>query len=217
MVTQGRDARPRTESDGHNSNSGTSLWLHGGRADDVAALGVGVASGAGGQHAPAADRRTLAGGADAVRGDEPAHGGADLADEAAAIWTRGRLYVPGVVDQAESTRSSLDVPIAGDPVAERRDLIAAFQRGYRGAGGDPNYESHIVEDVIPCEYGWESYVPKNAYMSRAQFDPGSWESAGGGDPADDYTVGRNVANWIALIDDPGSSSGWPYCWNRGGW
>ena len=86
--------------------------------------------------------------------------------------------------------------------------------GYRDAGGREDYLAHIVGAVIPCEYGWEPYVKVNYYESRAQFDPGSWATAGGGDPADDYTVGRNVANWIAMIDDPGSTSGWPTCWWR---
>jgi len=89
--------------------------------------------------------------------------------------------------------------------------IDAFLAGYRGAGGAANYEAHIVEDVIPCEYGWEPWQPGNGYLSRAQFDPQSWETAGGGDPADDYTVGANMARWMAMVD-PGSSAGWPVCW-----
>ena len=73
-----------------------------------------------------------------------------------------------------------------------------------------------MSDVIPCEYGWDPYVRRNYYLSRAQFDPGTWASAGGGDSYDDFTVGRNVANWIGMIADPGSAAGWPTCWWRGG-
>ena len=95
--------------------------------------------------------------------------------------------------------------------------VERFSDGFTAAGGQPDYLQHLIADVIPCEYGWGPYVKVNYYDSRAQFDPQSWLTAGGGDPADDYTVGRNVANWIAMIDDPGSTSGWPVCWHRGGW
>jgi len=95
-------------------------------------------------------------------------------------------------------------------------LQQEFARGYTDAGGPPAYLDHFINDVIgDCEYGWEPYYPKNEYLSRAQFNAGSWATAGGGDPADDYTVGRNVAHWVGLISEPGGSGGWPVCWWRG--
>jgi len=93
------------------------------------------------------------------------------------------------------------------------DIIAAFLAGFRSAAGPADFEAHIVEDVIPCEWGWQPWQPGNGYLSRAQFDPQSWESAGGGDPTDDYQVGANVARWMRMVD-PGGSGGWPNCWGR---
>lgn len=100
--------------------------------------------------------------------------------------------------------------------------VQEFIRGYRDAMGPPEHEYHVVHDVIPCEYGggnfqwgWRPYDHANPlYVSRAQFSPDSWERAGGGDPYDDYTVGRNVANWLNRISEPGGTGGWPVCWWR---
>ena len=91
------------------------------------------------------------------------------------------------------------------------DPMAAFSAGYRDAGGPPEYLDHLLADVIPCEWGWHPWQPGNGYLSRAQFDPLSWQDAGGGDPWDDYTVGGNVARWIGKVN-PGGSGGWPNCW-----
>lgn len=98
-----------------------------------------------------------------------------------------------------------------NPPEEPADLIAAFSAGYRDAGGPPEYLDHLINDVIPCEWGWEPWYPGNGYLTRAQFDPGSWENAGGGDYTDEYTVGANVGRWVRMVD-PGGSGGWPWCW-----
>lgn len=97
----------------------------------------------------------------------------------------------------------------------------SFIEGYRSAEGSPEYEEHLVNDVLPCEdaEGWGIGYYANGYISRAQFDQGSWATATAGtnlnDPANPYHVGAAVANWINIIDDPGSSAGWPYCWKVG--
>lgn len=146
--------------------------------------------------------------------------------ESAAVWALGGMYVRPEPAVAPTVRPDavLPEPVA-PPVVPRgaggvvsyEGRQARFAAGYLEAGGDPALLAHIIFDVIPCEYGWGEYVKVNAYESRAQFHPGSWARAGGGDPADDYTVGRNVATWISLIADPGSTSGWPVCWHRGEW
>lgn len=98
-----------------------------------------------------------------------------------------------------------------NPPAGPADPMATFSAGYRDAGGPPEYLDGLLSWVIPCEWGWHPWRPGNGYLSRAQFDPQSWEDAGGGDPYDDYTVGGNVARWIRMVD-PGGSGGWPNCW-----
>ena len=94
----------------------------------------------------------------------------------------------------------------------------SFIDGYRDAGGPFDKLTHILDDVIVCESEWNNiygYDGPNGYLSVAQFDPDSWRKAGGGDPFDLYQTGGNVARWLRLIDDPGSSSGWPVCFWEG--
>lgn len=98
------------------------------------------------------------------------------------------------------------------PVQPAEDR-ALFRAGFLAAAGDPAALAH-VEAVITCESGWRNiYGPggPNGYYSVAQFEPGSWESAGGGDPFDLDQTGGNVARWMVMVD-PGSTSGWPLCW-----
>lgn len=99
------------------------------------------------------------------------------------------------------------------------DARAAFVAGYRAAGGPPELEAHMIDNVIAnCE--WLQYWPApwldtgNGYLSVAQFHPQSWADAGGGDPTDFWTTGRNVATWIQAIEHPGGTGGWPTCWWR---
>ncbi len=93
---------------------------------------------------------------------------------------------------------------------------ATFTRGYIEAGGDAGLLGHIINDVLPCEWRPDVWVGGNGYLSRAQFDPASWERAGGGEPSDDRVVGRNVANWLEIIgvENAGTTAGWPTCWWR---
>lgn len=101
--------------------------------------------------------------------------------------------------------------------------IEQFIAGYRDYGGNPTWEAHWIEDVLPCEGGpeWWRFGPyDNGYISPVQFHGGSWATAfaatGLSDPYDPFHVGANVAWWSNRVD-PGGTGGWPVCWHRGGW
>ena len=136
---------------------------------------------------------------------------------------------------AAAVRASLHPPAAAPtslrpcrlpcaPVSRVRGMATEadwlrFLSGYRDWGGREEWLRHFVEDVLPCESGeWGAWYA-NGYVSRAQFDPGSWATAiqhtGLDDPADPYHVGAAVAWWGNNIAHPGGSGGWPTCWWRG--
>ena len=77
----------------------------------------------------------------------------------------------------------------------------------------------MLENVAPCEGGpdWSIANYGNGYVSRFQFNAGSWSTVaratGFRDGTDPYAVGANVAWWITHIKDPGSTEGWPTCWH----
>lgn len=91
---------------------------------------------------------------------------------------------PPLLD-AETTRVLSDSDIA---------IRAEFILGYRAAGGNPAWEGHFVNVVIPCESAWR-LDPPGYFLGVAQFHPDTWERAGGGDWTDAYTQGANVARW----------------------
>jgi len=123
----------------------------------------------------------------------------------------------GAAPAVVSIQRVLDpVPLLSSMVLESAQARAAFVAGYRAAGGPPELEAHFADTVIPkCEWtlGWGVpwYDTGNGYVSVAQFTPGSWASAGGGNPTDPWVTGRNVANWLNLGVDPGGTGGWPTC------
>lgn len=85
----------------------------------------------------------------------------------------------------------------------------AFVRGYRDAGGDEVLLAYFVNVVIVCESGWDvGAVSAGGHLGLAQFAPDSWAKAGGGDPFDAYTQGRNVARWVRMTTP---SEQWS-CW-----
>lgn len=142
-----------------------------------------------------------------------------LADQLAGLWAIARpMYVPvpRVADKAGGAN-----PLPGLPEVPEEGVRdgwqARFRAGYLAAGGDPALLAHLLRDVEPCEWGKGGWHPGNGYLSRFQFEAGSWRRAGGGDPADDEQVGGNVARWIGLIGvaAAGTSAGWPVCWWRG--
>lgn len=155
----------------------------------------------------------------------------DGADLTAALWLTGPvMYVPTRVESGRPAAASsvmvLDargrLPDVQSGYGVRqpnwRTLSASqqeFFRGYDDAGGPVAYREHLIA-VLDCESGWTDNRSAG-YLSAAQFNVASWNRAGGGDPSDFYTVGRNVAVWISLISDPGGSGGWPVCWHVGGW
>ena len=142
----------------------------------------------------------------------------------AAIWASERLLPlqpsPTLHQRGGAQARQVRVPdVRGDISPDAR-----FLEGYRSAGGPPEYESHLVNDVLPCEdiAGWGGYYD-NGYISRAQFTPANWATTslhtGLSDPTDPLAVGANVAWWIKTLETegshPGGSGGWPVCWNVG--
>ena len=108
---------------------------------------------------------------------------------------------------------TLPAPLGNEAVES--DGRAAFVAGYRFANGPPALETHFTDVVLPCEWTdpWGTpWYAGNGYLSVGQFHPDTWERAGGGDPNDLWTVGRNVANWLNLGVEPGGTGGWPTCW-----
>ncbi len=92
--------------------------------------------------------------------------------------------------------------------------VETFLAGYRAGGGDPAWEEHLVNDVIPCESGWQLDSP-GIYYGLAQFAPGTWANAArpGADYRDAYEQGWAVASWMSQIPGRwGTSAGWPNCW-----
>ena len=99
------------------------------------------------------------------------------------------------------------------------DPSGAFADGFRAWGGREEWLEHFVNDVLPCESSeWGGWYD-NGYVSRGQFDPGSWATAVGNtglsDPTNPYAVGAAIAWWSNAIEHPGSTGGWPTCWWRG--
>ena len=86
-----------------------------------------------------------------------------------------------------------------------------FMQGYRQAGGPEAYLSHILNDVIPCESGYDSYAISygGPYYGLMQFQASTWYSVGGGDWFSPWQQGYNTA-MLLKIAYPGSQ--WPYCW-----
>ena len=64
--------------------------------------------------------------------------------------------------------------------------------------------------VVPCESEWR-LDPPGYYLGLAQWEPGTWELAGGGDYRDPYQQGFNVAVWSNRVD-PAGDGGWKDCW-----
>ena len=95
--------------------------------------------------------------------------------------------------------------------------VDAFIAGYRDGGGDPRYEEHWINDVIPCESEWD-VDPPGYYLGLAQFAPGTWVWARcsiGAEYTDPYQQGCAVARWMAMIPGRwGTRAGWPVCWWR---
>lgn len=97
--------------------------------------------------------------------------------------------------------------------------VEAFVSGYRAGGGDPAWERHLVENVIPCESpGWV-LDPGGYHYGLAQFAPGTWALARcspGADYRSAWQQGCACASWMRQIPGRwGTTAGWPTCWWRG--
>lgn len=102
------------------------------------------------------------------------------------------------------------------PAWDMEIIVAAFLEGYRDGDGDPAWEAHLVDVVLPCESEWR-LNPPGIHLGPAQFARSTWETVAGisgfWDYTDPYHVGYNVALWMARIAPHyGSSAGWPGCW-----
>ena len=111
---------------------------------------------------------------------------------------------------------------AAEPVVETAPAVAtpaveAFLQGYRAGGGDPVWEAHWVNDVIPCESEW-TLDPAGFHLGLAQFAPGTWGQARCSPEADyrsPWEQGCAVARWMSQTPGRwGTTSGWPRCWWR---
>lgn len=137
-------------------------------------------------------------------------------DDQAALWADyGSLSVyPGLAGEAEHAAMLEPAIMVPAPAGETpsRDAEAAFSRGYTEAGGPPWLLAKMIA-VMACEGSWQADPGNPLYESTAQFAPSSWAEAGGGDPADFYQVGGNVARWIAVIgiENIATPGGWPVC------
>ena len=94
---------------------------------------------------------------------------------------------------------------------------AAFLEGYRDGGGDPAWEQHWIDDVIPCESEWV-LDPPGIHYGLAQFEEGTWGQARcspEADYRDPFEQGCAVARWMSMIPGRwGTTAGWPHCWWR---
>jgi len=99
-------------------------------------------------------------------------------------------------------------------VAAKLSVQDEFFRGFDAYATRPYDREHITR-VITCESRWV-VDPGGYHLGLAQFDPGTWARVGavtgGVDYFDPYSQGANMAAWIGMIEEPGGSGGWPYCW-----
>ncbi len=122
--------------------------------------------------------------------------------------------VRNVYDVAESMPAPAPTPA---PVYEP-PVVEAFVSGYRDGGGDPAWEEHWIDDVIPCESPEWVLDPPGIHYGLAQFEEGTWIDARcsvGADYRSAWEQGCAVASWMQQIPGRwGTTAGWPTCWWR---
>ncbi len=194
--------------------------------------GAGPDSGAGGMGASAfgAELRTVAeGGEGAAAGGDDGDASEDRGrdsnsdrDLVAEVASKREVQPLDPVQRLESQRVA-DAPRSpAPPVAAAGpdgvgDEWTAFRQGFLDYGGSPAEVAHYVRIIDTCEspgYGWAADYT-NGYVSRAQFNPGTWRATaqitGLADYHDAYAVGANVAT-LTRIADPRTQ--WPVCYWR---
>lgn len=77
------------------------------------------------------------------------------------------------------------------------------------------YDREHITRVIQCESSWV-VDPGGYHYGLAQFDAGTWDTVSAATGLSDwrqpYHQGANMAVWLGMIDEPGGSGGWPWCW-----
>jgi len=169
-----------------------------------------------------------------------ARGGVDYADrdpEGAGLWGRGsvdsllvarpELVVPAAASPVvvpaptpQPVAPAIPIPVAavvvsGAPAPPRFPSTAeAFLAGYRAAAGPPEWGSHFVEVVVPCECpSWD--CGEGRHYGLLQFDPGTWAKcrrSPDADPLDPFEQGWCAATWLNMGVDPVGTGGWANCW-----
>jgi hypothetical protein len=160
---------------------------------------------------PLAETPQLAEGATAPTGaGEPEH---DSLDGGAVdgAWATGTQDV--AVEVGGAGRIGDFIRLSTLPyVTEPTSVYNQFFDGYREAGAP--YSEERIDAMIWCESSWR-IDPGGFFLGLAQFEPGTWATVsaitGYTDWLDPFSHGYNVSVWASMVD-PGSRSGWPYCW-----
>lgn len=86
-----------------------------------------------------------------------------------------------------------------------------FSAGYRSVGGSESILDHILEEVIPCESGYNvrAFNPAGPFYGLMQFLAETWLRSGGGNWYDARQQGENTAR-LLMTSEPRSQ--WPHCW-----
>ena len=120
--------------------------------------------------------------------------------------------VPDVPTPIPAPRQDVPEVVAEQPPTPP---VEAFLSGYRAGGGDPAWEAHLVNVVIPCESG-SNPLAGGVHYGLAQFAPGTWAQAccsPGADWRSPWEQGCAVARWMSMIaPNYGTTAGWPGCW-----
>ena len=101
------------------------------------------------------------------------------------------------------------------PFVPEGEVEVAFFSGWHEAGGGNLKDDWSTWRMINCESHWNP-LAEGIHWGLAQFHPGTWatvaEITGLNDWKNPYHQGFNAATWANLVEAPGSSTGWPYCW-----
>lgn len=124
--------------------------------------------------------------------------------------TNTSTAIPTLVPTRAPTNTPTPVPFVPEGEVE-----VAFFSGWHEAGGENLKDDWSTWRMINCESTWY-VVTDGDFLGLAQFEEETWIIVSGmtelGDWTNPYHQGFNAATWANLIEAPGSSTGWPYCW-----
>ena len=143
-------------------------------------------------------------------------------EEGAAAGPEGGGDIAGIppISGGASGTEPPDAGGEGVPYPQDGELVGRFLAGYQAANGPAEYRAHIIA-VIECESRWQIDPGNPDYRGLAQFTPRTWASYSrfgqDTDWRDPWEQGWTTANLVGdLLErgiSPGSSAGWPVCWN----